>query len=152
MSKIRSYSEMFSIIRSVHDRFFLFTRSNLLEIMIWKAKKKYAGVVFSSPRFSHLKFNSWVRNRWGVGLVRPWHVFRNVLNKAREWRHDSDKTQANKLEWWMILKISLRAKVGVPKPLVKRESWVESFAEKSVICILFLDFARFAILFQKSDS
>ena len=27
----------------------------------------------------------------------------------------------NKLEWWMILKISLRAKAGVPKTLVKRK-------------------------------
>ena len=30
-------------------------------------------------------------------------------------------TQTNKLEWWMILKISLRAKAGVPKTLVKRK-------------------------------
>ena len=30
-----------------------------------------------------------------------------ILNsEAGEWRHDSDKTQTNKLEWWMILKIS----------------------------------------------
>ena len=26
-------------------------------------------------------------------------------SEAREWRHDSDKTQTNKLEWRMILKI-----------------------------------------------
>ena len=30
-------------------------------------------------------------------------------------------TQTNKLEWRMILKISLRAKAGVPKTLVKRK-------------------------------
>ena len=42
-------------------------------------------------------------------------------SKAREWRHDSDKTQTNKLEWWMILKISLRAKASVPKTLVKQK-------------------------------
>ena len=44
-----------------------------------------------------------------------------VNSEAREWRHDSDKTLTNKLESWMILKISLRAKVGVPKTLVKRK-------------------------------
>ena len=38
-------------------------------------------------------------------------------SEAREWRHDSDKTHTNKLEWWMILKI----KAGVPKTLVKRK-------------------------------
>ena len=41
-------------------------------------------------------------------------------SEAREWRHDSDKTKTNKLESWMILKISLRVKAGVPKTLVKR--------------------------------
>ena len=30
-------------------------------------------------------------------------------------------TQTNKLEWWMILKISLRVKAGVPKTLVKQK-------------------------------
>ena len=44
----------------------------------------------------------------------------------REWRHDSDKTQTNKLEWWMILKISLRAKAGVPKTLVKQKFHLHS--------------------------
>ena len=38
---------------------------------------------------------------------------------AHKWRHDSDKTRTNKLEWWMILKISLRAKGGVPKTLLE---------------------------------
>ena len=42
-------------------------------------------------------------------------------SEEREWRHDSNKTQTNKLEWWMILKISLRAKAGVPKTLVKQK-------------------------------
>ena len=42
-------------------------------------------------------------------------------SEAREWRHDSDKTQTNKLEWRMILKISLRAKAVVSKTLVKRK-------------------------------
>lgn len=42
--------------------------------------KKSMQVSFSSPRFSHLNFNSsWVRNRGGLGPVRPWHAFRNVL-------------------------------------------------------------------------
>ena len=30
-------------------------------------------------------------------------------------------TQTNKLEWWMILKISLRAKGGVPKTLLEQK-------------------------------
>ena len=30
-------------------------------------------------------------------------------------------TQTNKLEWWMVLKISLRVKAGVPKTLVKQK-------------------------------
>ena len=42
-------------------------------------------------------------------------------SEAREWRHDSDKTQTNKLELWMSLNISLRAKEGVPKRLVERK-------------------------------
>ena len=42
-------------------------------------------------------------------------------SKARESRHDSDKTQTNKLECWMILKISLRAKAGVPETLMRRK-------------------------------
>ena len=79
-------------------------------------------------------------------------------SEAREWRHQSDKTQTNKLEWWMILKISLRKKAGVPKTLVKRNfayipyislrtrlCWL-SLAGNSVICILFLDFVHFPIL------
>ena len=32
-----------------------------------------------------------------------------------------DKTQTNKMEWWMILKISLRVIAGVPKTLVKQK-------------------------------
>ena len=42
-------------------------------------------------------------------------------DEAREGRHHSDKTQTNKLEWWMIWKISIRAKAGFPKTLVKRK-------------------------------
>ena len=58
----------------------------------------------------------------------------------------------------MILKISLRAKAGVPKTLAKQKFRLHSLyfpqatslcrlslAGNSVICILFLDFARFAI-------
>ena len=41
------------------------------------------------------------------------------MAKRREWRLDSDKTQTNKLEWWIILKISLQTKAGVPKTLAK---------------------------------
>ena len=47
-------------------------------------------------------------------------------SEAREWRHDSDKTQTNKLEWWTILKISLRPKAIVPKTLVKRKLHLHS--------------------------
>ena len=47
-------------------------------------------------------------------------------SEAREWRHDSDKTRTNKLEWWMILKISLRAKDSVPKTLVQRKPRLHS--------------------------
>ena len=46
-------------------------------------------------------------------------------SEAREWRQDSDKTQTNKLEW-MILKISLRARAGVPKTLVKKKLCLHS--------------------------
>ena len=42
-------------------------------------------------------------------------------SEAREWRHDSDKTQTNKLERWTILKISFRAKASIPKTLVKQK-------------------------------
>ena len=65
---------------------------------------------------------------WISELFPVWrHSFRNVAHsfhinsEARQCRHDSDKNQTNKLEWWMILKISLRAKAGVPKTLVKRK-------------------------------
>ena len=44
-----------------------------------------------------------------------------IAKRASAGRHDSDKTQTNKLEWWMILKISLRTKAGVLKTLVKRK-------------------------------
>ena len=49
-----------------------------------------------------------------------WH-FCLINSETREWRHDWDKTQTNKLKWWMILKISLRAKAGVPQTLVKQK-------------------------------
>ena len=48
-------------------------------------------------------------------------------SEAREWRYDLDKTQTNELEWWMILKISSRAKAGVPKIRVKRKLRLHSF-------------------------
>ena len=66
-------------------------------------------------------------------------------------------TRTNKLEWWMILKISLRAKAGVPKTLVKRKLRLHSlyFPQNMLmltesrwnleICNLFLDFVHFAI-------
>ena len=48
-------------------------------------------------------------------------------SEVREWHHDSDKTQTNKLESWMILKIALlRVKAGVPKTLVKRKFCLHS--------------------------
>ena len=34
--------------------------------------------------------------------------------------------QTNKLEWWMLLKISLTAKAGIPKTLVKRKLRIHS--------------------------
>ena len=83
-------------------------------------------------------------------------------SEAREWCHDSDKTQTNKLQWWTILKISLREKPVFLKhlwkknfayipciSLRKRFCW-PSLAGNSVICILFLDFVRFAI--ENTDS
>ena len=79
-------------------------------------------------------------------------------SEVREWRHDSDKTHTSKLEWWMILKISLKAKAGFPKTLVKQNlslhslyfpqntlMLTESRREFSDLQILFLDFLRFAI-------
>ena len=66
-------------------------------------------------------------------------------------------TRTNKLERWMILKISLRAKAGVPKTLVKRKLRLHSLyfpqntlmltesRRNSVICIQVLDFVRFTI-------
>ena len=46
-----------------------------------------------------------------------------------------DRTQTNKLEWWMILKISLRAKVGVSETLVKRKLRLHSlyFPQKTLL-------------------
>ena len=38
-------------------------------------------------------------------------------SEVRECLHNSDKTRTNKLEWWMILKISLRAKALVKRKL-----------------------------------
>ena len=55
----------------------------------------------------------------------------NFNSEAREWRHDSDKTQTNKLEWWMILKISLKAKAGVHKALAKQKLRLHSPASSS---------------------
>ena len=46
-----------------------------------------------------------------------WH-FCLINSEAREWRHDSDKQT---VEWWMILKVSLRDTAGAPKRLVKRK-------------------------------
>ena len=78
-------------------------------------------------------------------------------SEARELRHDIDNNQTNKLEWWMILKISLRAKAGIPKTLVKQKisltfhvfpsdhANVDCLAKNPVICILVLDFVHFAI-------
>ena len=75
-----------------------------------------------------------------------------VNSEAREWRHHSDKTQTNKLEWWIILKTFLTAKAGVPKTLVKQKlrlhslcfphnTLMLSLARNSVICILALRYS-----------
>ena len=53
-------------------------------------------------------------------------TFCDANSEAREWRHHSDRTQTNKLEWWMILKIFLRAKAGVPKTHLKRKHHLHS--------------------------
>ena len=63
------------------------------------------------PRF-HAKIN---------GDVASNMVVQSLNSVAHKWRHDSDKTQTNKLEWWMILKISSRAKGGVPKTLLEQK-------------------------------
>ena len=76
-----------------------------------------------------------------------------MCNKLWPFCHDSEKSRTNKLEWWMILKISLRAKDGVPKTLVKQKLRLHSLyvlqntlmLGDSVICILFSDFVRFPI-------
>ena len=40
-----------------------------------------------------------------------------------------------KLEWWMIFKISLRAKAGVPKTLVKQKLRLHSlYFPQSTLC------------------
>ena len=44
-----------------------------------------------------------------------------MLNCQIAKRANGVMTQTNKLEWWMILKISLRAKAGAPKTLMKRK-------------------------------
>ena len=76
--------------------------------------------------------------RWGI-----WLSCQNVCQRseakgfrnseAREWRHDSDKSQTNK--WWTILKISLKAKAGVPKTLVKQKLRLHSlyFPQKTLL-------------------
>ena len=58
-------------------------------------------------------------------------------SEARGWRHDSGKTQTNKLEWWMILKISFCISLKTHLRWLSPEG-------NSVICIVFLDFVRFA--------
>ena len=39
----------------------------------------------------------------------------NINSKAREWRHDSDKTQTNKPKWRTISPETLSKTVDVPK-------------------------------------
>ena len=57
---------------------------------------------------------------WHIRLtITGCYSSQDLNSVAHKWRHDSDKTQTNKLEWWMILKISLRAKGGVPKTLLE---------------------------------
>ena len=58
-----------------------------------------------------------------------WHLIRGLSNivfwpaliylkhdksEAREWGHDSDKTQANKLEWWMSFEDFSKGKSRYP--------------------------------------
>ena len=63
----------------------------------------------------------------GMPTNRPLHLSictRDYYNsEAHECQHDSDKTLRNKLEWWMILKISLRAKA---KTLMKQKLHLHS--------------------------
>ena len=74
--------------------------------------------------------------------------------------HDQTKLTQKKLELWMILKISLRAKAGVPKTLVKRKLRLHSlyFPQNTLMLtesrgqfsdshsVLLLDYVRFALL------
>ena len=98
--------------------------------------------------------NSLIAEKWAENLTDDWIIAEYLTNsEVREWRHDSDKTQTNKLEWQMILK---------QKPVFLKHLWNKNFAYipcislstrlcwlrlagNSVICILFLDFVRFAI-------
>ena len=57
-------------------------------------------------------------------LFLPFIISFSFNSEARKWCHDSDKT--NKLEQWIILKISLRAKASVPKTLVKQKLCLHS--------------------------
>ena len=113
---------------------------------------------------AHVKYGVWTWPNYVFfsAYMVGWKV--NSLNsEALEWRHDSDKTQTNKLEWWMILKISLKAKAGVSETLVKRKLRLHSLyfpqnsltltesSGNSAICILFLDFVRFAINYLYYD-
>ena len=56
----------------------------------------------------------------------PFIISFSFNSEVCKWCHLSDKTQTNKLEWWMILKISLRAKASVPKTLVKQKLCLHS--------------------------
>ena len=72
-------------------------------------------------RQSLIKFAYQYGNISGIKLVST-PLNKNCNSEAREWRHDSDKTQTNKLEWLMILKISLRAK----EPVFLKHLWNKS--------------------------
>ena len=77
-----------------------------------------------------------MRDCWlGSGCALQQLTLFSFNSEAREWRHDSDKTQTNIPEWWMILKISLRAKASVPKTLVKRKFRLYSlyFPQKTLV-------------------
>ena len=54
-------------------------------------------------------------------MLEMYNLVLDFNSEAREWRHDSDKTRTNKLEWLVISEISLRAKAVVSKTLVKRK-------------------------------
>ena len=86
--------------------------------------QQISAVIFQCGMLHHTEFDF----LWLFIHLRPKRnaASSNNNSEAREWRHDSDKTETNKLEWCTILQISFRAKAGVPKTLVKQKRHLHS--------------------------